>query len=398
MDTEKRFTIGFDAKRIVANATGLGNYGRTLVNALAQDGAPFDLVLYAPDAGRDDLRRQVAPSERLRFAYSGHRWRPLQDWWRAKGIVGDLVRDHVDLYHGLSGELPSGLREAGVKGVVTIHDLIFLRHPEYYNHFDVMLYRRKFLRSLREADAIVAISACTRRDILAFAPDAAGQSNDGWPSLAEIEHKTKVIYQSCGTSFRRPATDELKQATRLKYALPARYILNVGTIEERKNVQLAVMALEQLPQEVSLVIVGRRTEYANSVMEYVAMHGLADRVLTLDGVSNDELPAIYQQAEAFVYPSRYEGFGIPIIEAIQSGLPVVAATGSCLEEAGGPDCLYVDPDDAEGLAAALLRLLDTPQNAADRAARIARSREYVRRFENQDVAAQVEEVYRTLLD
>ena len=114
---------------------------------------------------------------------------------------------------------------------------------------------------------------------------------------------------------------------------------------------------------------------------------MTDRVHFLQGVPNDLLPAIYSQAEAFIYPSRYEGFGVPIIEAIQSGLPVVAATGSCLEEAGGPDCLYIDPDDADGAASALLSAIEK------RTQMVGKSRQYVKRFENQDVASQVIKSY-----
>ncbi|EJX04135.1 mannosyltransferase [gut metagenome] len=128
-------------------------------------------------------------------------------------------------------------------------------------------------------------------------------------------------------------------------------------MEERKNVLLAVKALEKLPADLSLIIVGRQTKYAEKVKRYIRRHQLDQRVRFLQGVPNSVLPAIYQMAEAFVYPSRYEGFGIPVIEAIQSGLPVVAATGSCLEEAGGPHSFYVDPDDSEGLREAVLKPL-----------------------------------------
>ena len=110
----------------------------------------------------------------------------------------------------------------------------------------------------------------------------------------------------------------------------------------------------------------------------------------LQGVPNSVLPAIYQMAEAFVYPSRYEGFGIPIIEAIQSGLPVVAATGSCLEEAGGPDSFYVDPDDSEGLREAILKAI------AQRDHLVPKAQEYIRRFENGDVARQVLDCYQRM--
>jgi glycosyltransferase involved in cell wall biosynthesis len=127
----------------------------------------------------------------------------------------------------------------------------------------------------------------------------------------------------------------------------------------------------------------------------VEEHGLASRVLFLQKVPNEHLPSIYQMAEACVYPSRYEGFGIPIIEAIQSGLPVVAATGSCLEEAGGPDTLYVDPDDHEAMAEAIRRCL---RGAEGRDERIRRSMDYVKRFENQDVALQILSEYKKLLN
>ena len=173
-----------------------------------------------------------------------------------------------------------------------------------------------------------------------------------------------------------------------------RYILSVGSIEERKNILLAVKALHWLPEDVGLVIAGRYTKYTDVVRRYTEESGLAPRVQILHGITDEELPALYAGAEAFVYPSRYEGFGIPIIEAISSGLPVVACTGSCLEEAGGPDSLYVSPDDGEAMAAALRQVL---RGADGREERIRRSREYIRRFEGRDVAGQIIDLYRSLL-
>ena len=176
--------------------------------------------------------------------------------------------------------------------------------------------------------------------------------------------------------------------------LPRRFILSVGTIEARKNIALAVKALPLLPADVHLVAVGRRTKYSDRVLAAARQQGLADRVHFLHGVSDADLQAIYQQAEAFVYPSRYEGFGIPIIEAIFSGLPVVAATGSCLEEAGGPDSLYVSPDDPAALAAAVAAVL---KGAPSREQRMAAARRYVARFEGNNVATQVLNVYQRVM-
>ncbi len=370
---EKDILIGFDAKRIVRNGTGLGSYARTLVNALSEN-EHLQLNLYAPDEGRDDLRQQIVNREKVKFVYpEGLHFRFQRDLWRTKGVVKQLKEDGVQLYHGLSGELPAGLKAAGIPGVVTIHDLIFLRHPEYYHCWDVEIYRRKFKSTLKEASRIIAISECTKRDILYYGD---------FP-----EDKIDVIYQGCSNRFRKSVSEADKNRVKAKYNLSDNFILNVGSIEARKNVLLAVKALGCLLDSFRMVIVGKHTKYTDEVIAYVKKNGLEDRVQILHGIPDDDLPVIYHLAKVFVYPSRYEGFGIPIIEAIQTGLPVVACTGSCLEEAGGPDCLYVSPDDVEGMANAI------KQAIAEKDVRVPRAQEYIKRFENSNLAAQVIEEY-----
>ena len=360
--------IGFDAKRIVRNGTGLGSYGRTLVNDLSK--FPLTLHLYAPDEGREDLRNQVVKSEHISL-HTPHSTLLGKSYWRSHGIVKDLQRDGVQLYHGLSGELPFGIRKSGIKTIVTIHDLIFLSHPEFYNPIDVKLYTWKFRKTLREADHIIAISECTKRDILEY----------GGADVSE--DKITLIYQSCSPRFNiSPTTSQ------------SRYILSVGSIEARKNTLLTVKALPYLPSEVSLVLVGRHTKYTDEILAYAKKHQLEHRIKVMHGVPDNELPTLYAGAECFVYPSVYEGFGIPIIEAISCGLPVVACTGSCLEEAGGPDSLYVAPNDALSMAEAIRSSL---KGAEGRDERIQRSMQYIRRFSGNNVAGQVVEVYKKLL-
>jgi len=369
--------VGVDAKRIVRNGTGLGSYGRTLVNDLIRLGdSELTLRLYAPDEGREELRSQVIegaefcyPAATLRGGVSGLR----KAWWRSRGIVDDLVRDGVEVYHGLSGELPTGLRRHGIRSVVTIHDLIFMRHPEYYHWWDAKIYEWKFRQALHEADRIIAISERTRQDILELGGEA-------------YKDRINVIYQSFAPRFSTEVRQEKKAEVRARYKLPQRYVLSVGTIERRKNLALAAEAVELLPQDIHLVAVGRQTDYVRSLPH-------DERIHLLSGVPDSDLAAIYALAETFVYPSRYEGFGIPIIEAIAAGLPVVACTGSCLEEAGGPDTLYVGPDDVIGMAESIKMSL---RGARGRADRIVRSRDYIRRFQGNDVAAQVAEIYRSL--
>ena len=366
--------IGYDAKRIVRNGTGLGNYGRTLVNDIAQYDAELDLRLYVPDKGRDELRGQIVAQDNVSFCYPHDSALPFaKAWWRTKGMVKDLQRDQIQIYHGLSGELPFGISKTNIRSVVTIHDLIFLRHPEFYHWIDTKIYTWKFLQTIKEADHIIAISECTKRDIIEL-----GQAD---------ESRISVIYQSCAPRFTISFSQNEEKKT-------SRYILSVGSIEARKNILLAVKALPYLPEDISLVIVGRHTKYTDQVNDYIKANRLEHRIRILHGVSDEELPALYAGAEAFVYPSVYEGFGIPIIEAISCGLPVVACTGSCLEEAGGPDSLYVAPDDVEGMANAIRQSL---RGAEGREQRITRSHEYIRRFEGRDVASQVIELYYSIL-
>ena len=379
-DMPLHLTIGYDAKRAVSNGTGLGNYCRTLLNDLGTIDTTDSFRLYVPDLGRDDLRSQLDMPRNMSFVTPANKLvKPLRSLWRIKGIVNDLKRDGVDIYHGLTGELPLGLSEAGIKSVVTIHDLIFMRCPEYYNPVDVAIYKWKFRNTCKQADRIIAISECTRRDIM---------------ELGEIDDsRIHVVYQSCDTRFRQQVSPEQKQDVRARYSLPKRYVLFVGTIEERKNALLAAQALPYLSDDIHLVLVGRQTAYAKTIFSFARQNGLANRIHMLSGVPTSDLYAIYQQAECFVYPSRYEGFGIPVIEAIQSRLPVIACTGSCLEEAGGPDNVYVDPDEPQEMAMAIKSITDNPDAARQI---VTRSLDYIRRFENGNVAQEMLNVYRSM--
>ena len=372
--------VGFDAKRIVCNGTGLGSYARTLINDMIRCDDQKQLLLYTPYKGRDEYRDQIIKSPLVNFIYpDGKKCKLSKDLWRSKGVVKQLVNDNVQIYHGLSGEVPVGLRKSGIKGIVTIHDLIFLRHPEYYKFFDRKIYEWKFRKTLKETEYIIAISECTKRDILEF--------GDFDPD------KIFVIYQSCNPRFGQEIHEQEMQDVINRYKLPSRFILCVGTIEERKNLMLAAKALKLIPEDIHLVAVGRQTKYAKKVISEANRLGVSNRLHLLSGVTDNELNAIYKKAEVFVYPSRYEGFGIPIIEAIFSGLPVVAWSGSCLEEAGGPDCLYVNPDDVEGMADAVMHMIN---NEDERNERILRSQEYGQKFKGTNVASQVFDLYEKL--
>ncbi|MDP4270189.1 MAG: glycosyltransferase family 1 protein, partial [Bacteroidota bacterium] len=225
---------------------------------------------------------------------------------------------------------------------------------------------------------VIAVSERTKQDIIELY---------GTPA-----DKIEVVYQGCDPVFTQPIEQSVLENVRQKYNLPKEFILYVGSIEERKNLLLAVKALKQTKQDIPLIAVGKRTAYTALVEKYIAENGLQDRVKLIHNVPFADLPAFYQLGKLFVYPSLYEGFGIPIIEAIHGGLPVVAATESCLEEAGGPDSIYVDPHDEKELAEAFDRILS---DESLRQRMISKGKEYVKRFDPQQHAKEILAVYKS---
>lgn len=370
--------IGFDGKRAVQNFTGLGNYSRYIADILCRFYPENSYVLYTPKHRKNSrLEELTGRCRQLSIKYpTKGLWKRLNSLWRIWGVTKQLKQEGIQLFHGLSNELPLNIHKSGVKSIVTIHDLIFLRYPQYYHLIDRLIYTYKFRKACENSDRIIAISECTKRDIIQF--------------FHIPSSKIEVVYQGCDPTFEQPVGKDRKEEVRAKYQLPKRYILNVGSIEERKNALLAVQALLQLPQDLHLVIVGRRTPYTEKIESFVTNNALASRVHIISNVPFGDLPAIYQSAEIFVYPSRFEGFGIPIIEALHSGVPVVAATGSCLEEAGGPDSIYVAPDDITGLANAF-KTIDS--DTEKRKSMIEKGKVFAAQFSDQEQAKLIMNIY-----
>lgn len=374
-----RYTIGFDAKRANANRTGLGNYSRFVIEALSRAcGNGAYLRLYIPKRKSNKEFDAIADMPNVEaMVPRGGLWQKLSAVWRTLRVAADAKGDDVVLYHGLSNELPLGLSRRGIRSVVTIHDLIFLHYPSYYKPVDRMIYEWKFRSACKRADRIIAVSECTKRDITKF--------------FGTDPDKIDVVYQGCDKMFSQPVDEEKRAEVAERYSLPQRYLLTVGTLEERKNLMAIVEALALLPQDIHLVAVGRRTPYTDRVCSRVEELGLGHRVHIISNVAYTDLPAVYAGAEVFVYPSRFEGFGIPIIEAMSVGIPVVAATGSCLEEAGGASSKYVSPDDCWGMANTIKEIIGSSEL---RRKMIDDGRKYVERFAPENVARGVMNCYR----
>jgi glycosyltransferase involved in cell wall biosynthesis len=370
--------IGYDAKRAFLNGTGLGNYSRWLLKSLSEYQPGHTYHLYTPKTKSNAYLRLLQSLNHITIHLPKSPW--FTAWWRTKGVVNDLKRDGIPLFHGLSHELPLNIAGSGIASVVTVHDVIALRFPEYFSWINRKIYTAKLKYACRVASHIIAISEQTKRDLI---------------ELLQVDAaKISVIYQNCDAVFNQPVSSVHKEAVQNQYQLPQKFLLTVGTIEKRKNLILIAKALQRLPSGIQWVAVGKPTAYLNEVKQYLEQHGLLNRVLFLHQVPFADLPAIYQLATIVVYPSRYEGFGIPVLEALCSGVPVIAATGSCLEEAGGPDSLYVHPDDAAGLAHQINQVL-TDQNLYEHMA--GRGKMYAGKFNNVQLTMQIINLYQQIL-
>jgi glycosyltransferase involved in cell wall biosynthesis len=375
-----KMRIGFDAKRAFFNRSGLGNYSRTLIGNLARMYPGDSFFLYSPSVKDQSLFKPGYGNIIMREP-ARNLERALPSLWRSF-LMGDSIdNDRLDIYHGLSNELPHNIGKSKAKSVVTVHDLIFLRYPSLYRAVDRLVYRKKFAHACSTADAIIAISEQTKKDIVEFFGTDPG--------------RIQVIYQSCSEGFLKHYDDSQLQQVREKYKLPPAFILCVGTVEERKNQLSLVKAIRQLGNRlfIPLVIVGKPTAYKRKIVEYIGHNGLEDKVLFYENISHEDLPLIYRMAALFVYPSLFEGFGIPVIEALYSGVPVITSTGSCFSEAGGPFSIYVDPQEPEEISNSIHKVLGDPE-LSERMRREGRI--FVKRFDSENVTSRVYDLYKTL--
>jgi glycosyltransferase involved in cell wall biosynthesis len=373
--------LGFDAKRLFLNDSGLGNYSRTLVQHLRAEYPEDELSLFSPRL-RNDSRRE-AFFDGSYHLHAPHRTpRLLHSWWRSARVAKAAKARGVEVFHGLSHELPSGLREAGIKSVVTIHDLIFLRHPEWYPRIDRAIYKKKIQSACRQADAIVAISQRTSSDL---------------QELLNIPaQRIEVIYQGADPLFAQPCDNLARSAVLERFGIRSPFIVSVGTIESRKNQALLVEAFaqSQARKDHHLVLIGKQTANASEVKKRIQTLGLSDRVHLLDQVGYRELPALIQSGILSAYPSHYEGFGLPVLEALLSHTPVLAASGSCLEEVGGKAARYADPTNAVQWAQELDLIVG---DASLRETMVTLGQEEVKRFDLNQMAREYHALYERLL-
>ncbi len=360
--------IGFDAKRLFFNREGLGSYARTLIHDILTYLPEYELHLYTPELRRNEMTAPIIEHPQVQV----HTPERGSMFWRSKGMISDLRRDNINIYWGLSNELPYGIKKEGIHTIVTIHDLIHRKFPAQFKLADRMVNRLKFTHATQASDLIIVPSSNTKDDLLSYYPEASS--------------KTKVMYQS--------VNPQIRQAT--KNTGQGEYLLFVGTINERKNLKLLIQALGNMKSEdrYKVKVVGEGKKYKRECLDMIDGLGLSDHFDFVSNVSTDELIVLYQNAKCLVFPSHYEGFGIPAIEALTLNIPVIISNSTSLPEIIGQHGIVIDNFRAETLTNALYHI----KSKECRSKTLIGVEDHIKKFDPQTITLQVKGLIDSLLN
>jgi len=375
--------IGIDYTSAVQQGAGIGRYTRQLVSALVESDAENKYALLVGGGGVPDAASQLedltcrANVRSVLLPVSDHTLSVL--WHRLHlPLWVELACGPLDLFHSPDFTLPPVLR---ARTILTIHDLSFIRVPECAEPSLRSYLLQAVPASVRRADIVLADSECTRADLIEL--------------LGADPDRVEVVYAGVGQRFQRVRDDNLLRDVRERYNLPKRFILGLGTLQPRKNfrrlVRAYAMTQGQIANEIRLVIAGAKGWMYDGIFRSVEELGLRDAVRFPGYVADDDLPALYSMADLFVFPSLYEGFGMPPLEAMACGTPVVTSNASSLPEVVGDAALVVDPLDVAALADAMGHLL-TDRDLRENMAR--RGVEQARLFTWTRAAASLLDIYR----
>ncbi len=346
-------SIYFDISAAVHRRAGLGRYADSLARALLPPLGDRLAFFYNREAGIEPLPGlERVPARTVSLGYKP--WRMLV-WLGQLAHVGfNRLVPGAELFHATEHLL---LPLRGVPTVLTVHDLIFRRYPSHHKPLNRWYLNATMPLFCRRATHIIAVSQQSKRDVI----EAYGIASD----------KITVIYEAADPRF-GPQPPEIVAAVRQRYGLPERYLLFVGTIEPRKNLGRVLAVFERLRAEGltdALVIVGKRGWLYDDFFARLEGSPAKDAVIFPGFVPDADLPAVYAGAQVMAFPSEFEGFGLPVLEAMACGTPVVCSATSSLPEVAGEAAILVDPLDTDALTAALQCVLREPALAADLRAR-----------------------------
>jgi glycosyltransferase involved in cell wall biosynthesis len=367
------FRVCLDVSAAVHRRAGLGRYAQELVKGLVDVGG-CDITAFYHQRGEAHLDPPIDRLPRITTRLSVRPWRLTTALAYFTGIGLDRMFGAVDVFHATEHLLP---RLKHTRSVFTLHDLIFQFDPDSHKPLNIAFLKTMMPRFLTAADAIIAVSENTKRDAINLY---------GIPA-----DKIHVIYEGVNPRF-TPITDpDRLSEIRTKYRLPGRFILHVGTIEPRKNLPLLFEVAAQTNEHI--VVAGKLGWLTDPILAQVKELGVEDRVTFTGFIDDDDLPALISTANVLAMPSKYEGFGLPILEAMACGTPVVASNAASLPEVGGDAALYAWHDDVRSWIRLLSLALDDVElrsSLRDRGLRQAA------KFRWDKMARETLEVYRNL--
>jgi glycosyltransferase involved in cell wall biosynthesis len=334
--------ITLDVSAAVNVRAGLGRYAGSLATALAA-AHPDHIALFANCAQQSATfspELEVLPRRMVRLGYKP--WRMLVWMGHITSVGFDFLVPGTQLFHATEHLL---LPLRGIPTVLTVHDLIYRLFPQHHKRLNYWYLNLAMPLYVRRANAIIAISHATKQDLV--------RHYDVNPD------KVHVVHEAAASHFSPQSPDRI-EAVRAKYGLPERYILTVGTIEPRKNLDRLVAALADLRRDdpgLRLVVVGALGWLYDGFLQAIEEHGQSDAVLRPGYIPDEDLPAVYAGATVTAVPSLYEGFGLPILEAMACGSPVVCSDRGSLPEIGGDAARTFDPEDVGAMVSALRRVL-----------------------------------------
>ncbi|MEO0117361.1 MAG: glycosyltransferase family 1 protein [candidate division WOR-3 bacterium] len=327
--------IGIDVSRLREEKRGVGHYLFNLLENISRLDKEDEFYLYSPRP----IKFYPAQGGNWHYRF-GHLPLPGSFWFQTEG-KRFIQKDKIDVFFGSCDILPLGLSKE-VKKVLVVHDLIFVLYPETMANYNRFVHKLFFAKSIRASDAIIAVSQATKMDIVRH---------------FQVESKKIfVIHEGVKEIFFSPEKEKILNL-RHRYGLLKPYILNVGTLEPKKNHIILLKAFKKLKVDWDLVIIGKKGWKSESFFSTLKELKLSERVKILGYLPAEDLPLFYAGAEIFVFPSLYEGFGLPVLEAMACGTPVICSNVSSLPEIGGDAVLYFNPHSVEELVSQIERLI-----------------------------------------
>ena len=342
--------IGIDASLVVGNRAGVGWYTASLIEALAEVDHQNKYVLYPFFYHIFDPRFKelVAPSKSfsIRFTALPEDW--IRYLWFHPRIPRHWLLGKVDVLHSTTYCCP---RLHSGKLIVTIYDVSFLHHPEFHTEANRVHCLTGTLETAMQADRIIAISQSTKRDLVEY--------------FNVRDDKIVVTPLSARKEFYPRPRPEVEAFVSRRWGLETPYLLSVGTVEPRKNLKCLVRVYCDLPEEIRnhypLIIAGGEGWLDSDIYQWILENGAQSNIRFLGYVPASDLPWLYCGATCFVYPSLYEGFGLPALEAMASGIPVITSNTSSLPEVVGDTGLLIDPRSDQELRSAISKVLSDPE-------------------------------------